>query len=614
MSATAILRVSPGAVTRKAVPECEPGFNYFPPIPTFQTMKSSKLHSQAMRWGPEVDPLRIGCGWTPEELDMPWLLIESSGGDSHPGSVHLPGLVDEVRKGARAAGLAVGRYFCTDMCDGIAQGTEAMSYSLASRELLAMAAEMHYKSGHFDGWVAVSGCDKAIPAHLLAAARIGAPVVFFPGGVMHTGPGDISVDRMGELYARLKRGEISEEEFRCHSLTAAPCAGACNFLGTAVTMQILTEALGLALPATACYPTTEAGHGKMAQAAGAAAADMIRRGLTARDFITPESIDNALIIHAAAGGSTNAMLHLPALASEMGLPFSWRRVREINDEVPWLLNLRPSGEHTADLFWYAGGVPRLMWEVRDRLRLEVMTVTGKTLGEELEQSHSSGSFSAKPVLKEKHGLNAEDVIRPIGDPLAEKGSLAVLSGNLAPMGAVCKRSAVVPGMMEFEGRARVFDGQPSALEAALSGKIRPGDAVIVRYEGPRASGMPEMFYLTAALAVDKELNESVALITDGRFSGATRGPCIGHVSPEAAAGGPIAAIEDGDFVHIDLTQGRLDVIAFDAESMMPEDTAGLLEKRLSRLEPWTPSARTGLLELYTRLAGPAHEGAVMHLE
>lgn len=567
-----------------------------------------------MRWGPEVDPLRIGCGWTPEELDKPWLLIESSGGDSHPGSVHLPGLVDEVRTGAQAAGLAVGRYSCTDMCDGIAQGTDAMSYSLASRELMAMAAEMHFKSGHFDGWVAVSSCDKAIPAHLLAAARIGAPVVFFPGGVMHTGPGDISVDRMGELYARLKRGEISEEDYRFHSLTAAPCAGACNFLGTAVTMQILTEALGLALPATACCPITEAGHGKMAQAAGAAAAEMIRRGHVAGDIITPESIDNALIIHAAAGGSTNAMLHLPALAREMGLPFSWQRVREINDEVPWLLNLRPSGEHTADLFWYAGGVPRLMWEVRDHLHLDVLTVTGRTLGEDLEQFHASETFSAKSVLKEKYGLKAEDLIRPIRDPLAGKGSLAVVSGNLATEGAVCKRSAVVSGMMKFEGRARVFDGQTRALEAALSGEIRPGDAVIVRYEGPRASGMPEMFYLTAALAADPELNESVALITDGRFSGATRGPCIGHVSPEAAASGPIAALADGDLVSIDLAEGKLNVIAADAESRLPEETARLLKKRLSRLEPWTPPARTGLLELYTRLAGPVHEGAGMHME
>lgn len=577
-------------------------------------MKPARLHSQDMRWGPEVDPLRIGCGWKPDDLGKPWLLIESSGGDSHPGSVHLPALVDEVREGARGAGLAVGRYFCTDMCDGIAQGTGAMSYSLASRELLAMAAEMHFRSGHFDGWVAVSGCDKAIPAHLIAAARLGGPVVFVPGGVMHTGPGDISVDRMGELYARLKRGEITEEDYRYHSLTAAPCAGACNFLGTAVTMQILTEALGLALPGSACYPTSEAGHKELAQAAGAAAANMIKRGVGAGDIITAESIDNALVVHAAAGGSTNAMLHLPALAREIGLPFSWQRVREINDKVSWLLNLRPSGEHTADLFWYAGGVPRLMWEVRDHLNLDALTVTGVTIGENLERLRADGFSSSDRVLSEKHGLKVEDVIRTSREPLAETGSLAVLSGNLASEGAICKRSAVVSGMMRFEGRALVFDGQASALEAALSGRISPGDAVIVRYEGPRAAGMPEMFYLTAALAADRELNETVALITDGRFSGATRGPCIGHVSPEAATGGPIAAIKDGDIISIDLVEGRLNLIAAGADSRLPEETALIMEKRLSKLKPWSPPVRTGLLDLYTRLAGPAHEGASMNLE
>lgn len=577
-------------------------------------MKPSRLHSQEMRWGPEVDPLRIGCGWEPEDLGKPWLLIESSGGDSHPGSVHLPELVDEVREGARGAGLAVGRYFCTDMCDGIAQGTRAMSYSLASRELLAMATEMHYRSGHFDGWVAVSGCDKAIPAHLIAAARLGAPVVFLPGGVMHTGPGDISVDRMGELYARLKRGEISEKDYRYHSLTAAPCAGACNFLGTAVTMQILTEALGLALPASACCPTSEVVQRDMAQAAGAAAANMIRLGLEAGDIITQDSIENALIVHAAAGGSTNAMLHLPALARELGLPFSWQRVREINDEVPWLLNLRPSGEHTADLFWYAGGVPRLMWEVRDHLHLDAVTVTGRTLGENLEQLDKSGFLTSKSVLSDNYGLKVKDIIRPGNHPMSEKGSLVVLSGNLAPEGAICKRSAVVPGMMRFEGRARVFDGQEGALEAVLNGNIDPGDAVIVRFEGPRATGMPEMFYLTAALAADRELNETVALITDGRFSGATRGPCIGHISPEAAAGGPIAAINEGDFINIDLAEGKLNLIAADADSRLPEETAKILVKRLSELVAWIPPARSGLLELYTRLAGPAHEGASMQME
>ncbi|MFA5801822.1 MAG: dihydroxy-acid dehydratase [Thermoleophilia bacterium] len=572
-------------------------------------MNSRKLHSQRMRWGPEVDPLRIGCGWEPEDLDKPWLLVESSGGDSHPGSVHLPALAEVVSKGARATGLAVGRYYCTDMCDGIAQGTEAMSYSLASRELLAMAAEMHFRTGHFDGWVAVSGCDKAIPAHLIAAARLNEPVIFMPGGVMHTGPGDISVDRMGELYAKLRRGEVSEEEYRFHSLTAAPCAGACNFVGTAVTMQIMTEALGLALPGAACCPTAGPEHEGLAQETGKRAAGLIADGILPERIITPKAIENALVVHAALGGSTNAMLHLAALADEVGFGFSWQKVNEINSRVPWISNLHPSGTHTADIFWHAGGVPRLMLEIEEFLDKEVMTVTGMSVGENLEKLKSDGFFEEHPRRLENFSLELRDVIRPVSDPIHERGSIAVLSGNIAPRGAVCKRSAVVPGLMSFTGSARVFNGQMAALDAVFSGEIRAGDAVIVRYEGPRATGMPEMFYLTAALASDPELNKSVVLLTDGRFSGATRGPCIGHICPEAAAGGPIAAIEDGDLIRVNLETGELELVGTRDGHKTVDEVEDMLNQRLARLQTWAPPGRKGLLDLYTRLAGPADRGA-----
>ncbi|RJQ42836.1 MAG: dihydroxy-acid dehydratase [Gaiellales bacterium] len=562
------------------------------------------LHSQKMRWGPEVDPLRVGCGWQPEDLDKPWLLVESSSGDSHPGSVHLAEAVEVVREGAMAAGLAVGRYHCTDMCDGIAQGTGAMSYSLASRELLAMATEMHFHSGHFDGWVAVSSCDKALPAHLLAAARLDRPAIFSPGGVMHTGPGDMSVDRMGELYARWQRGEASEEVYRYHSLTAAPCAGACNFLGTAVTMQVMAEALGLALPGSACCPTTSPSLHGYARAAGERAVGLIREDLTVSRVVNARSLENALVIHAAVGGSTNAMLHLPALAAELGLDFSWEKVRQINDETPWIVNLRPSGEHTADLFWHAGGVPRVMLEVRDRLNLDVTTVTGRMLGEELELFEAESLASRERGLG-AHGLGVRDVVASVDQPLAERGSLGVLAGNLAPRGAVVKRSAVAPGMRRFEGTARIFDGQAPALEAVIAGGISPGEVIVVRYEGPRASGMPEMFYLTAAIASDEKLVESIALVTDGRFSGATRGPCVGHVSPEAAAGGPLAALRDGDRIVIDLDVGSIDLV-------VPEGDAGdEIERRLAVTDPWVAPERSGLLGLYTRLAGSADTGARM---
>lgn len=576
-------------------------------------MDKRKLHSQEMRWGPEVDPLRIGCGWSPEDLEKPWLLIESTGGDSHPGSTHLVKMADLVRDSAATAGLAAGRYFCTDMCDGIAQGTGAMSYSLASRELIAMAVEMHYRSGHFDGWVAVSGCDKAIPAHLIAAARLGEPVLFFPGGVMHTGPGDISVDRMGELFARLKRGEIDIETYRYHSLTAVPCPGACNFMGTAVTMQIMTEALGMAMPGSACCPTTAPEYEELAAAVGARAAGLIEKGVTAGDILTPEAMENALVVHAAVGGSTNAMLHLPALAAAAGIDFSWSKVKEINEKTPWIVNLRPSGEHTADLLWYAGGVPRVMMEIRDYLNLDALTVTEKTVGENLDALAASDFFDRRARYLKKHGLSAVDVVKTASLPMEKRGSLSVLSGNLAPGGAVAKRSAVAAEMMKFKGRARVFDGQDAALAAALTGGIVPGDAVVVRYEGPRASGMPEMFYLTAALSSSDELNKSVALITDGRFSGATRGPCIGHVGPEAAMGGPIAAVRDGDLIEIDLDSGMINLVEVDGKHSGSGEIETIIRKRLKDREKWQSPEPGGLLGLYLRLAGPADSGAGISL-
>ena len=516
--------------------------------------------------------------------------------------------MDLAREGARSAGLATARYTCTDICDGIAQGTEAMSYSLASRELLAMAAELHFRAGHFDGWLAVSGCDKAIPAHLIAAARLNRPVIFLPGGVMHTGPGDISVDRMAELYARFKRGEIGEEEYRNHSLSAAPCPGACNFLGTAVTMQILTEALGLALPGSACCPTTEPRQAELARESGQAAARLVEEDVLTSDIVDGRAMENALIVHAAIGGSTNAMLHLPALAAELGIAFPWNKVREINDRVPWILNLRPSGEHTADLFWYAGAVPRIMWEIKDLLHLDTATVTGLSLGDNLNELERTGYFPEQALRLEKFGLGVRDIIRAQEEPLTPHGSLTVLSGNIAPRGAVCKRSGVAEGMMQFEGAVRVFDGQESALEAALAGRIKPGEVIVIRYEGPRATGMPEMFYLTAALASDKELNESVALVTDGR---ATRGPCIGHVCPEAAAGGPIGVLDEGDTVRIDLVQGTIDLVSAGGKSGSAEEMKAIIDERLASASTWKSPERKGLLALYSRLAGPADEGASM---
>ncbi|MFA5808912.1 MAG: dihydroxy-acid dehydratase, partial [Thermoleophilia bacterium] len=372
---------------------------------------------------------------------------------------------------------------------------------------------------------------------------------------------------------------------------------------------IMSEALGLSLPGAACCPTTVSEHEKLAQETGRRTAGLISNGIRPEQIITPEAIDNALVVHAALGGSTNAMLHLAALAEEMGIVFSWQKVNEINSRVPWISNLRPSGTHTADIFWHAGGVPRLMQEVAEFLDPDVMTVTGTSMGENLERLKVEGFFEERSQRLDQFSLDLRDVIRPVSDPLEDRGSLVVLSGNIAPRGAVCKRSAVVPGMISFTGSARVFDGQQAAMDAVFSGEIRAGDAIIVRYEGPRATGMPEMFYLTAALASDPELNEGVILLTDGRFSGATRGPCIGHISPEAAAGGPIAVIEDGDLIRVNLETGELDLVGTREGNKTVDEAEELLNYRLSRLQSRVLPERKGLLELYTRLAGPADRGA-----
>jgi dihydroxy-acid dehydratase len=331
---------------------------------------------------------------------------------------------------------------------------------------------------------------------------------------------------------------------------------------------------------------------------------LITEGLIASQIMDARAIENALVVHAAVGGSTNAMLHLPALAAELGLDFPWAKVREVNNKTPWIVNLRPSGEHTADLFWYAGGVPRVMHEVKELLHLDTMTVTGKTLGENLEDFAAAGWEQRSAALGE-HGISASDVITTLDAPLEQRGSLAVLSGNIAPRGAVVKRSAVIPEMHVFEGTVRIFNGQHVALESVLAGQVKPGDVIVVRFEGPRASGMPEMFYLTAAIASDERLVSSVALVTDGRFSGATRGPCVGHVSPEAAAGGPIAALRDGDRVRIDLEQESIDLVIADG------DAAAELEQRLAVLPEWSSEKRKGIYGLYTKLAGPADSGAGM---
>ncbi len=573
--------------------------------------KKDRLSIERRRQAPEADPLRLGTGWSKLDLEKPWVLIECAGGESHPCSVHLPDLASSVRDGIVEAGGAPAVYFCTDMCDGIAQGTESMRYSLASRDVVAMAAEFHAQGGHFDCIVFVSGCDKSVPAHLIAAARLNFSSILMPGGVMQTGPAESTLDTIAMRHLQLQRRKLSKREYQFYREHACPTAGSCAFLGTANTMQILAEAMGMCLPGAALLPAGYMVQKRLARQSGIAALRLFDKRITTDRIISQAALENALVVHAAIGGSTNAMLHLPVIAKQLGLTYSLDKVAEINNRVPFILNVRPSGMHPSNLIWAAGGAPAIMEELKEYLHLNALTVTGKTVGQNLAELKKEGYFDVMPRFLENYSLSKVDIIRPASDPLNETGGLAVLRGNIAPDGAIMKRSAVLKEMLKFVGRARVFEDTGQALEAIDEKKIRPGDAIVIRYQGPRSNGMPEQFYITEAISSDKALNRGVALITDGRFSGGSKGPCVGHVSPEAALKGPIAVIEPNDLILIDAEENRLDVVGTEGKEKSAAEIKQILKKRLDRIPDFEPPVRRGLLGLYTERCAPTHLGAYM---
>ena len=397
-----------------------------------------------------------------------------------------------------------------------------------------------------------------------------------------------------------RRGEITEEEFLFYQHHACPSCGACSFMGTASTMQIMAEALGLALPGTALLPATCKELSDAARRAGEQAAKLAISGLTPRKMVTRESFENAILVHAAISGSTNTLLHLPAIAREFGVRLSADDFDRLHRGARYLLDIRPAGRWPAEFFHYAGGVPRVMEEIKDALHLDVMTVTGKTLGENLEDLKHSGYYERCGERLKKTGLSVQDVIRPYASPLGTDGSVSVLKGNLAPSGGVVKHSAVPKEMHRAVLRARPFDCEEDAISAILHHEIQPGDGVIIRYEGPRGSGMPEMFYTTEAISSDPELSASIALITDGRFSGASRGPVIGHVSPEAAVGGPIALIEENDLIEIDIPRRVLRVCGIDGVEKSEEEIEAVLTERKAAWSPRPPRYTTGVLGKFLR--------------
>ena len=416
---------------------------------------------------------------------------------------------------------------------------------------------------------------------------------------MEAGPDLLTLEQIGAYSAMCQRGEISEAQLTYYKHHACPSCGACSFMGTACTMQMMTEALGLSLPGSALVPAASPLLADYARRAGEQAVALARAGIRTGDIVTKEAFENAVLIHAAISGSTNAMLHLPAIAHEYGIELDCDMFDRMHRGARWLLDVRPAGRWPAAYVWYAGGVPRVMERLRDLLHLDVLTVTGRTLGENLDELQKNGFYESCASYLQGTGVAPEDVIRPLEKPLGTDGAIAVLRGNLAPGGAVVKHTAVPEEMFGVTLRARPFDCEEDAIDAILHGRIHPGDAVFIRYEGPRGSGMPEMFYTGEAICADPKLASSVALITDGRFSGATKGPAVGHVSPEAAAGGPIALIEEGDPVTVDIEGGALTLGVDDAE----------LERRRAAWRPPAPKHDHGVLAKYAKLVSSADKGA-----
>ena len=560
------------------------------------------ISQEVRKIAPEMDPLRRGMGWSVDDLSKPQIIIESTFGDSHPGSAHLDKFVNQAMAGVNELGGKGSRFYATDICDGQAQGHDGINYSLVSRDILASLIEIHANATPFDGGVFISSCDKGVPSHLMAIGRVNIPSVVVTGGVMEAGPNLLTLEQIGMYSAMYQRGEITEEELTYYKHNACPSCGACSFMGTASTMQVMAEALGLMLPGSSLMPATCNDLEEMAKEAGRYAVKLAKLNLKPRDIVTYKSFENAIMVHAAISGSSNSLLHIPAIAREFGIELDASEFDRIHRNIPYLLDIRPAGKWPAQYFYYAGGVPAIMEEIKDHLHLDVMTVTGKTLGENLEDLKTNRYYEKCDEYLTQVGLKREDVIRKKTNPIGDNGAIAILGGNLAPKGAVVKHSAVPKEMHKAILKARPFDSEEEAINAVLTKAIKPGDAVIIRYEGPKGSGMPEMFYTTEAISSDEELSASIALLTDGRFSGASKGPAIGHISPEAAVGGPIALVCENDLIEIDIENRKLQVIGIDGKKCSLDEVEKVFKERRKKWVPKEEKYKSGILSIYSKNA------------
>jgi len=550
------------------------------------------------------------------------ILMFSTASEAHPGSYHLDRLVEQTRLGVAIAGGTGFKHTTSDVCDGIAQGHDGMNYPLASREFIASMIEIYANTHQFDGAVLICSCDKGLPATLIASARLKdfMPIVVLPGGSNEPGPCYLMEGDVGKGHGQVQAGLLSKEEFAFVQDHTLPCDGACQFMGTASTMQVMSEALGMAPPTTALAPATQRYVLNNARNAGSLVMSLLQRGLKAKDVLTEGAFRNAVVIHQATGGSTNGLLHLPAIAQAAGVPFDVTMFDTLGQQTPYLTNIHTAGQYASRQFWFAGGVQRIIMLLADSglLDMDAMTVTGLTVRENLENVGKSdffrmgeGYLGNYSTADGSRRLQITDVVRTPDDPLSHKGSVAVLRGSLAPDGSVFKYSACDPAMYEHTGRAVVFNSEEECFAAVTGLKLEPGDVAIVRNEGPRSCGMPELFLTSSAIVGIEKYRKSIALITDGRFSGATAGPVIGHVSPEAVSGGPIGLVENGDIIEISLSRRALNIVGVKGQQKSPEQIRQVLAERKARKPAWSPKYTSGILGAYTQLATSAMKGAYM---
>jgi len=547
-----------------------------------------KLRSDAVKRGIERAPHRgiWKClGVTDEDFDKPFIAVANSFTETVPGHMHLNRLVDYVKAGIRAAGGVPFEFNTIAVCDGLAMGHIGMHYSLPSRELIADSVEIMVEANRFDGLVLLTNCDKITPGMMMAAARLDIPSIVVTGGPMLSGiykGRKVDVTAIFEAVGRVSAGEITEEELKRIEDRAFPGCGSCNGMYTANTMACVAESIGLSLPGCASSLAVSSQKARIAKMSGERIVRMVEEDLKPSDILTREAFENAITVDMALGGSTNAVLHITAIANEAGVPLPLEVFDEIARRTPHICDMRPGGPHDLAELEAAGGIPAVMKVLKDNLHLDAITVTGRSVGDNIKDAI----------------IYDWEVIRPLENPVHKEGGIALLKGNLAPNGGLVKMTAVPPKMLVHRGPARVFDSEEDAMKAILNGEIKEGDVVVIRYEGPKGGpGMREMLSPTAAIA-GRGLIESVALLTDGRFSGATRGLCIGHISPEAAAGGPIAAVRDGDIININVSRRTLNVEIDDEE----------LKRRLSEWKPRPPKISKGYLRRYSFLVQSADKG------